>query len=250
MTASTTTTTTMVVAGFLETGSRVWIPHKSNAFCCVEVIIADNARLPTTTPEQHLAVVYVDETTGSIVERGAAAINVPRSDVLGRVEDNWQTPLDDLVNLTELSEPALLHQLKQRYRRDLIYARTPSPLGCRNSSSSLIEQQQAQGTCTRGLIVCTFSLSSPSRGGVQTSVGPILVSVNPYKPLSNHHGDLERHLTRTHDQAGGAGSSPHMYGVAAAAYQRLLTQGTDQSVLIRYFCCSVRPLAMFPHTSV
>jgi myosin heavy subunit len=65
-------------------------------------------------------------------------------------------------------------------------------------------------------------------------VGPILVSVNPYKVLTNHHG--EAHLQRfaqAKAKADGSGS-PHIYGVAAAAYQRLLTENRDQSVLIRY----------------
>ncbi len=72
-------------------------------------------------------------------------------------------------------------------------------------------------------------------------MGPILVSVNPYKVLTNHHG--EAHLQRFAQAKADGSGSPHIYGVAAAAYQRLLAQNRDQSVLIRYVRTDVRRAA-------
>jgi myosin heavy subunit len=105
--------------GFLEAGSRVWIPHGSKAFCCVEVVAQER-----DAPKQHnsLTVAYVDHADDESGRGGKGSVIVPLTDVLGRVEDNWLSTVNDLVDLTELSEPALLHHLKQRYANALIYA--------------------------------------------------------------------------------------------------------------------------------
>lgn len=119
--------------GFLEAGTRVWVPHAAKAFCCAEVVGGHHASTGSNSSSsgQHLTVAYIhdddnDDQAGGRKEP-SKVVTVARADVLGRVEDNWLTPLDDLVDLAELSEPAILHHIKQRHARDLIYARDLAP---------------------------------------------------------------------------------------------------------------------------
>jgi hypothetical protein len=119
--------------GFLEAGTRVWVPHAAKAFCCAEVVGGHHASTGSNSSGsgQHLTVAYIhdgynDDQAGDRKEP-PKVVTVARTDVLGRVEDNWLTPLDDLVDLAELSEPAILHHIKQRHARDLIYARDLAP---------------------------------------------------------------------------------------------------------------------------
>ncbi len=138
MEASTRTGATVKAAaggglGFLEAGTRVWVPHAAKAFCCAEVVGGHHASTggSSSSSGQHLTVAYIhdDDNDDQAADRKepAKVVTVARADVLGRVEDNWLTPLDDLVDLAELSEPAILHHIKQRHARDLIYARDLAP---------------------------------------------------------------------------------------------------------------------------
>jgi myosin heavy subunit len=118
--------------GFLEAGTRVWVPHAAKAFCCAEVVGGHHASGSSSSSGQHLTVAYVHDDGNEGDQPGdrkepSNVVAVARADVLGRVEDNWLTPLDDLVDLAELSEPAILHHIKQRHARDLIYARDLAP---------------------------------------------------------------------------------------------------------------------------
>eukprot|EP00965_Chrysotila_dentata_P219968 6191471-Pleurochrysis_carterae.AAC.4 len=64
------------------------------------------------------------------------------------------------------------------------------------------------------------------RDEIFTSVGPVLVVVNPYKPVACCSPDLIRKM--------GAGESmpPHTHSIVATAYRNLLDEGGAQSVLV------------------
>ena len=69
------------------------------------------------------------------------------------------------------------------------------------------------------------------RDEIYTMVGPILISVNPYKRLPLYGDDVMRRYA-----AAGAEAittlDPHVYGTAAAAYAQMSARGTNQSILI------------------
>jgi myosin heavy subunit len=85
--------------------------------------------------------------------------------------------------LEEFSEGAVLHQIRERYKRDSIY----------------------------------------------TFIGNILVSVNPFKHLAIYvNGILVKYKDRTKLPS----LEPHIFATASNAYNSLMTEGLDQSVVI------------------
>ena len=66
-----------------------------------------------------------------------------------------------------------------------------------------------------------------TRGDIYTSVGPILISVNPYKSMGEQlYGD------DVADSYAAGLRSPHLFASADAAYMAMMNSGTDQAVLI------------------
>jgi myosin heavy subunit len=61
-----------------------------------------------------------------------------------------------------------------------------------------------------------------------------LVSVNPYQVLPDYYGNKQLQSFIPTSPAEPQACVPHIYGIAASAYQGLLAEGKDQSVLIRY----------------
>jgi hypothetical protein len=137
----------------------VWVPHAAKAFCCAEVVGGHHASGSSSSSGQHLTVAYVHDDGNEGDQPGdrkepSNVVAVARADVLGRVEDNWLTPLDDLVDLAELSEPAILHHIKQRHARDLIYARDLAPpphtsAPTADETTLLTHHRSALCTCAR-----------------------------------------------------------------------------------------------------
>jgi len=67
---------------------------------------------------------------------------------------------------------------------------------------------------------------------IYTYIGPILVSCNPYKRMSIYTSEL---IAQYNSHRGGAFSSglePHCYEVAATAYNNVVTEGQNQSMVI------------------
>ena len=61
---------------------------------------------------------------------------------------------------------------------------------------------------------------------IYTKVGPILISVNPYKIIPNTYTEERRKMYITHKD-----KSPHLYGLADEVYTSVM-QGNNQSILI------------------
>lgn len=89
--------------------------------------------------------------------------------------------IDDLINISDLNEMSILHNLRIRYKEDRIY----------------------------------------------TSVSSILISVNPFKLLPLYTPEiLDLYRTGSRDKP------PHVFGVAYNAYASMLSDSSDQSVVI------------------
>nr|XP_029116747.1 myosin-1 isoform X3 [Elaeis guineensis] len=88
--------------------------------------------------------------------------------------------VDDLIQLSYLNEPSVLHNLQYRYSRDLVY----------------------------------------------TKAGPVLVAFNPFKKVSLYGNDFvaayRQKLT----------DSPHVYAMADTAYNEMMRDGVNQSIII------------------
>ncbi|CAA7392349.1 unnamed protein product [Spirodela intermedia] len=88
--------------------------------------------------------------------------------------------VDDLLQLSYLNEPSVLHNLRCRYSSDKIY----------------------------------------------TKAGPVLVAVNPFKEVSLYGNDiLSAYRQKTTD-------SPHVYAVADNAYNEMMRDEINQSIII------------------
>lgn len=97
-------------------------------------------------------------------------------------EEVLDANVNNLINFNELTENALLHNLRIRYRRDLIY----------------------------------------------TYVSSILISVNPFKLLPIYTPEI----LDTYRKGGSRGKPPHIFAVADNAYNNLINDKKNQSVVI------------------
>ncbi len=89
--------------------------------------------------------------------------------------------IDDLINISDLNEMSILHNLRIRYKRDVIY----------------------------------------------TNVSSILISVNPFKLLPLYTPEILDEYRQ-----GSRGKAPHVFGIAFNAYNGMLQDSLDQSVVI------------------
>ncbi|XP_019443992.1 PREDICTED: myosin-2-like isoform X2 [Lupinus angustifolius] len=88
--------------------------------------------------------------------------------------------VDDLIHLSYLNEPSVLHNLQFRYSQDIIYSKA----------------------------------------------GPILIALNPFKDVHVYGNDLlSAYRQRTID-------SPHVYAMADAAYNEMIRDEVNQSIII------------------
>ncbi|GER54508.1 myosin-like protein [Striga asiatica] len=109
---------------------------------------------------------------GSVVTVSIQELLPANADILNGV--------DDLLQLSYLNEPSVLHNLHYRYSKDIIYSKA----------------------------------------------GPILVAVNPFKDVQLYGDDIvTAYRQRLLD-------SPHVYAVADAAYSEMMTEETNQSIII------------------
>jgi myosin heavy subunit len=117
------------------------------------------------------------------------------------------TPTDDLpdlVRLADLNEPSILHNLRSRYRRDCVYVLS---------------------------LLFPFSLSAYLTISVlktQTYVGPILISINPYKNLPIFSSEQ---IAAYKGKLLGA-LPPHIFAIAETSYRSVLRDKKNHSILI------------------
>ena len=89
--------------------------------------------------------------------------------------------ISDLINISDLNEMSILHNLRIRYKEDKIY----------------------------------------------TSISSILISVNPFKLLPLYTPEVLDFYRN-----GGRDKAPHVFSIAYNAYNNMLTESADQSVVI------------------
>lgn len=149
-----------------QVGDRVWVPHDKEAFVpgVIETILPNRIDVKLEGQLVPMKINFSPNTP-------------PKLDICGgHLHDN----LENLVDLDELSEGAILHHVRKRYMKKNIY----------------------------------------------TLVGNILVAVNPFENLDIYGPkDIEKAKSQI-------AISPHVYSIASQAYQQLIGNRTNQSILI------------------
>ncbi|OWK15111.1 MYO1C, partial [Cervus elaphus hippelaphus] len=126
-----------------------------------------------------------------------------------------------LENFT--SEAAFIENLRRRFRENLIYVRPEFRGG--GGAGAADAGLQGGGGSGSGASGRNFSASSSDP---QTYIGPVLVSVNPYRDLqiySRQH--MERYRGVSFYEV-----PPHLFAVADTVYRALRTERRDQAVMI------------------
>ena len=82
----------------------------------------------------------------------------------------------------------------------------------------------------------------PDRDDIYTRAGPVLIAVNPFKPVPRLYDTETREKYAGWKKTSGSGSGassdassalpPHVYEVASAAYREMMTHGKDQAIVI------------------
>ena len=108
-------------------------------------------------------------------------ISAKDSESLMVCDEQSLAPIENMVQLNDLNNPSILHNLRIRFQQDTIY----------------------------------------------TSVGQILVSVNPFKLLPIYTPEwLDKY------KSGSRGQPPHCYGVADDAYRQMINNGDNHAIII------------------
>ncbi|KAG8364986.1 hypothetical protein BUALT_Bualt18G0055600 [Buddleja alternifolia] len=108
-----------------------------------------------------------------------SVVTVPTEELLPANPDILEG-VDDLIQLSYLNEPSVLHNLQYRYSQDIIYSKA----------------------------------------------GPVLVAVNPFKDVQLYGNDfVTAYKEKLLD-------SPHVFAVADMAYNKMMTDQKDQSIII------------------
>ncbi|XP_020223619.1 myosin-2 isoform X2 [Cajanus cajan] len=106
-------------------------------------------------------------------------MKVARSDILPANPDILEA-VEDLIQLSYLNEPSVLHNLQSRYSQDMIYSKA----------------------------------------------GPILIALNPFKDVQIYGNDyISAYRQKLMD-------SPHVYAMADAAYNEMMEDEVNQSIII------------------
>ncbi|KAI3457512.1 hypothetical protein Pfo_014175 [Paulownia fortunei] len=115
----------------------------------------------------------------SVLLSDGSVVTVPTQDLLPANPDILEG-VDDLIELSYLNEPSVLHNLQCRYSQDIVYSKA----------------------------------------------GPVLVAVNPFKDVQLYGSDfVTAYRQKLLD-------SPHVYAVADTAYNEMMTDEINQSIII------------------
>lgn len=108
-----------------------------------------------------------------------SVVTVPTGELLPANPDILEG-VDDLIQLSYLNEPSVLHNLQHRYSQDIIYSKA----------------------------------------------GPVLIAVNPFKDVHFYENDfVTAYRQKLLD-------SPHVYAIADTAYNEMMTEEVNQSIII------------------
>jgi myosin heavy subunit len=150
-----------------EANSWVWMAHEEERFLPAQVIKpfkkGEPATVRTEDGEDHALTAAA---SAALVECNPEALN---------------SDISDLININDLNEMSILHNLRIRFKEDNIY----------------------------------------------TNVSSILISVNPFKLLPLYTPEiLDKYRNGSRDKP------PHVFAVAYNAFNSMLTDSADQSVVI------------------
>ncbi len=151
-------------------GDLLWIPHEKDAYVSGRVEAVAPTRLEVKLEGQLSNIVFTVKPKESI------PVFEPCG---GHLREN----VENLVDLDELSEAAVLYHVRKRFQKKLIY----------------------------------------------TSVGSILVAVNPFERLPIYE---KADMDRARRAAAMAQPFPHVFVTAATAYKQLVENSKNQAVLI------------------
>lgn len=145
---------------FTKKKLRVWCRLRSGQW--------ESGQIQSTSGEK-ASVMLVDK---SVVPVSTTELLPANPDILEGV--------DDLIQLSYLNEPSVLHNLQYRYSRDIIYSKA----------------------------------------------GPVLIAINPLKDVQLYGDDL---VTAYKEKLL---DSPHVYALADTAYNEMIRDGVNQSIII------------------
>jgi myosin heavy subunit len=149
----------------VEPDQWVWIPDEEDCYI----------------PAKAKGAFHIGEPCQVLSEDGEDVKLDSSKDVLPLNEEVLNHNIDNLINFKDLNERALLHNLRQRFKHDLIY----------------------------------------------TYVSSILISVNPFKLLPIYTPEVLESYRQ-----GSRGKSPHVFAIADNAYNNMVNEQKDQSVVI------------------
>lgn len=145
-----------------------FIKKKLRVWCRVPNRQWESGIIQSTSGEE----AFVSLSDGTVVKVSAGELLPANPEILEGVED--------LIQLSYLNEPSVLHNLQRRYSQDMIYSKA----------------------------------------------GPVLVAVNPFKNVHIYGNDF---ITAYRQKAI---DSPHVYAIADTAYNEMMRDGVNQSIII------------------
>lgn len=161
----------------MNEGSRYcFVPHETEIFKIVEIVASTGGELTVVDLQDKLK---------------RSTINESQVVPIGSVEE-MNNPPSDLIKLIHVHRPGILHTLKTRFFKDLIY----------------------------------------------TSIGPILVALNPFKWIAGIYGEDVMDKYKSTERT--LSENPHVFAVAHDAFSDLYT-GQNQSLIIRFGTFHVPP---------
>ncbi|KAL0443487.1 UNVERIFIED_CONTAM: Myosin-2 [Sesamum latifolium] len=145
-----------------------FIKKKLSVWCRLHNGIWESGQIQSTSGEK-----------ASVLLSDGSVATVPTQELLPANPDILEG-VDDLIQLSYLNEPSVLHNLHYRFAQDTVYSKA----------------------------------------------GPVLVAVNPFKDVQLYGNDfITAYRQNLLD-------SPHVYAVADAAYNEMMTEGINQSIII------------------
>ncbi|KAK6229517.1 hypothetical protein SCA6_018468 [Theobroma cacao] len=145
-----------------------FIKKKLLVWCRLSNGVWGSGTIQSTSGEES----FVSLSNGNVVKVSTSELLPANPEILEGV--------DDLIQLSYLNEPSVVHNLKYRYSRDMIYSKA----------------------------------------------GPVLIAVNPFKDVKIYGKDF---VTAYRQKAT---DSPHVFAIADAAYNEMMNDGVNQSIII------------------
>ncbi|XVF18987.1 hypothetical protein REPUB_Repub11eG0071900 [Reevesia pubescens] len=145
-----------------------FIKKKLHVWCRLSNGVWGSGTIQSTSGEES----FVSLSNGNVVKVSTSELLPANPEILEGV--------NDLIQLSYLNEPSVLHNLKYRYSRDMIYSKA----------------------------------------------GPVLIAVNPFKDVQIYGKDFSANYRQK------ATDSPHVFAIADAAYNEMMNDGVNQSIII------------------